>query len=101
MTYGIGIFICSIIVVIGFLCTWISTYTFGSSFSAILRTTRNREIDGIVKARDTVNTDNLSESLGRRKLILKREGERDDGGNRNWNGKVEKRVYFAVCGNED
>jgi len=57
---------------VGIVCIWASGNSFGASFSAILRTTRNMQLDAAVQARDTEGAFPLSKQLGKTKLILRR-----------------------------
>jgi hypothetical protein len=72
IAYGIGIFITGIIVMVGIVCIWASGNSFGASFSTILRTTRNIQLDAAVQARETEGAFPLSKQLGETKLILRR-----------------------------
>ena len=72
ISYGIGISVDIIIVAVGILCIWTSGNSFGASFSTILRTTRNIQLDAVVQARETEGAFPLSKQLGSTKLILRR-----------------------------
>ncbi|PMD36323.1 hypothetical protein L207DRAFT_587331 [Hyaloscypha variabilis F] len=75
IAYGLGILISAIVVIVGIACIWASGNSFGASFSAILRTTRNAQLDTIVPAKETQGTFPLSKELGKTKLILRRQRE--------------------------
>jgi hypothetical protein len=87
LAYGIGIAVTMSVVLVGFACIWTSGASFGSSFSAILRTTRNPDLDAIVPPHETHGTFPISNSLGRTKLVVRRQ-VRDLG--------EEPRTAFAV-----
>ncbi|KAE9371044.1 hypothetical protein N431DRAFT_491492 [Stipitochalara longipes BDJ] len=87
VAYGLGISIATVIVLVGIVCIWASENSFGASFSTILRTTRNIQLDAIVPAKETQGAFPLPEKLGKTKLILRQRGMRtaftvvdDDGG---------------------
>jgi len=73
IAYGLGILTATVIVVVGLICIWTSGNSFGSSFSTILRTTRNTDLDAIVPARETQGAFPMSKQLGETKLILQRQ----------------------------
>lgn len=75
ISYGIGILITTIFVIVGILCIWASGNSFGTSFSTILRTTRNSQLDAIIQAGETEGGFPLSKRLGETKLILRRYGD--------------------------
>ncbi|KAN0096013.1 hypothetical protein V8E51_014818 [Hyaloscypha variabilis] len=75
VAYGLGILISAIVVIVGIACIWASGNSFGASFSAILRTTRNAQLDAIIPAKETQGTFPLSKELGKTKLILRRQRE--------------------------
>jgi hypothetical protein len=85
IAYGVGILIATIIVTMGIVCIWESGNSFGASFSAILRTTRNTQLDAIVPAREAQGAFPLSKQLGKTKLILRRQV-----------GEADMRTAFAV-----
>ncbi|KAE9381012.1 hypothetical protein N431DRAFT_363157 [Stipitochalara longipes BDJ] len=73
IAYGLGILISITLVIVGLICIWASGDSFGASFSAILRTTRNVQLDAIVPAKETHGTFPMSKELGSTKLILRKQ----------------------------
>lgn len=85
--YGVGIFVTMVVIAIGFFILWTSQNSFGASFSAILRSTRNSELDVLITAEDTGDSATMSKRLGQTPLIL--QWELADGA---------KRFFFAIGG---
>jgi len=75
--YGASIFVTGTVVLVGLFCIWSSSEAFAASFSSILRTTRNPQLDAIVQAKETQATVPISKRLGKVKLFL---GRRFHGG---------------------
>ncbi|KAE8452706.1 hypothetical protein EG329_013965 [Mollisiaceae sp. DMI_Dod_QoI] len=90
IAYGLGIFVTTAIVGVGYFCIWVSGNSFGASFSAILRTTRNPELDAIVPAKETHGSFPMSKQLGKTKLIVQRDVY-----------DAELRTAFAVVNNSE
>lgn len=63
IAYGVGILITFAIVIAGVFCRRAISLCFGTSFSAILRTTRNTELDSLVLQDDVGNVGPLSKQL--------------------------------------
>lgn len=55
-------------VVVGFVCIWVSSLSFGSSFSTILRTTRNPELDALLENDENRGAEPLPKGIARSKL---------------------------------
>jgi hypothetical protein len=62
--------IAAILVMTRIVCIWTSGNSFGASFSTIIRTTRDTQLDAIIQARETGGAFPLSKQLGETKLIL-------------------------------
>ncbi|KAH7173160.1 uncharacterized protein B0J16DRAFT_405450 [Fusarium flagelliforme] len=90
IAYGVGFLLTLVIVIFGLLCIRPASASYGSSFSTILRTTRNPDLDTVVPTAETTGAEPLSKHLGNIRLLLRREGEglekSDD----------EKVTFFAV-----
>ena len=82
LAYGIGVFIATAIVVVGFICIWGSSKSFGASFSVILRTTRNPELDALVTSSDTSGAEPISKELAESKIMLQTRVNEVEGGER-------------------
>ncbi|KAF5689603.1 hypothetical protein FCIRC_1298 [Fusarium circinatum] len=76
IAYGLGLLASAIIVVIGLLCIKSASASYAATFSTILRTTRNPDIDTIVPAAETSGAEPLSKQLGDTRLVLRRQGRR-------------------------
>lgn len=90
MAYAIGIGVSALVVLRGCHCLQSSKSSFTSSFSAILRTTRNSQLDAMVSAKDTKDTATISKDLGETELILV---QKVHGG--------ETRAFFEVRSTDD
>lgn len=78
IAYGIGVFITIVVVIVGFVCIYTSSQSYGASFSTILRATRNEKLDELVTTRDTLSSQPLSKKLAQRRLIFKEMNALDD-----------------------
>ncbi|KAK7419752.1 hypothetical protein QQX98_003124 [Neonectria punicea] len=72
IAYGISVFITVVVVLVGFICIWLSSLSFGSSFSTILRTTRNPELDALLNDDGNSGAEPLPKYLAKRKLAFQR-----------------------------
>ncbi|KAH8892357.1 hypothetical protein GQ53DRAFT_619752, partial [Thozetella sp. PMI_491] len=72
IAYGLGFLFATAVVAVAFFLIWASGNSFGASFSVILRTTRNPELDEVVGT-ETQGALPMSKELGRRQLVLRRE----------------------------
>lgn len=73
ISYISGVAATTVCVAVGFACiSKASSEAFGTSFSTILRTTRNPELDGLVPAAETSGAEPLSKGLAAIKLRLVR-----------------------------
>ncbi|KAF4334983.1 hypothetical protein FBEOM_11180 [Fusarium beomiforme] len=79
IAYGIGLVACATIVIIGLLCIKSASASYGNSFSTILRTTRNPDLDTIVPVAETSGAEPLSKDLGDVRLVLRRQGHKVGG----------------------
>ncbi|KAH6990545.1 hypothetical protein BKA56DRAFT_210142 [Ilyonectria sp. MPI-CAGE-AT-0026] len=68
IAYGISASLTFSVVVIGFVCIWVSSLSFGSSFSTILRTTRNPELDTLLENDENRGAEPLPRGIARSKL---------------------------------
>lgn len=68
IAYGASIFTTVIIVAIGLFCIAEVSQSYGISFSTVLRTTRNAELDRLVDANETNSAEPLSERLAKTRL---------------------------------
>ncbi|CAG1963029.1 unnamed protein product [Fusarium graminearum] len=90
VAYGVGLFLAWAIVIIGLLCIKSASASYGSSFSTILRTTRNPEIDKIIPVAETTGAEPLSKNLNNVRLVLRRQGGGPE------SGDDEKATFFTV-----
>ncbi|KAH7190033.1 hypothetical protein BKA60DRAFT_548036 [Fusarium oxysporum] len=79
IAYGMGVLASAIIVIVGLLCIKSASASYATTFSTILRTTRNPDIDTIVPAAETSGAEPLSKHLGDTRLVLRRQGRRLEG----------------------
>ncbi|SCO80616.1 uncharacterized protein FRV6_04829 [Fusarium oxysporum] len=79
IAYGMGVLASAIIVIVGLLCIKSASASYATTFSTILRTTRNPDIDTIVPAAETSGAEPLSKHLGDTSLVLRRQGRRLEG----------------------
>ncbi|EKJ71664.1 hypothetical protein FPSE_08110 [Fusarium pseudograminearum CS3096] len=75
--------------VYGLLCIKSSSSSYTNSFSTILRTTRNPDLDTVISAAETSGAEPLSKTLGNVRLTLRRQGDCLEGGG-------DKATFFAV-----
>ncbi|KAH7155246.1 hypothetical protein B0J13DRAFT_582323 [Dactylonectria estremocensis] len=68
IAYGISVGLTFSVVVIGFICIWVSSLSFGSSFSTILRTTRNPELDSLLRNDENRGAEPLPKGIAKSKL---------------------------------
>ncbi|KAH7186164.1 uncharacterized protein B0J16DRAFT_305840 [Fusarium flagelliforme] len=80
IAYGIGILFSLIVVIFGFLCIKSASASYTNSFSTILRTTRNTDLDTIVTSTETSGAEPLSKEMGNVRLTLRRQGRGLEGG---------------------
>lgn len=66
--YGTGIFATFAVVIVGLACIGASSTSYRSSFSTILRTTRNEELDMLVPRGETSGAERLSNRLAKSNL---------------------------------
>ncbi|QPC71977.1 hypothetical protein HYE68_002729 [Fusarium pseudograminearum] len=78
-----------IAVIYGLLCIKAASASYTNSFSTILRTTRNHDLDTVVPSAETSGTEPLSKNLGNVRLILRRRGNGLEDGD-------DKATFFAV-----
>ncbi|KAF4457781.1 hypothetical protein F53441_354 [Fusarium austroafricanum] len=74
IAYGTGIVFTAFIVTGGLLCIKSASASYANSFSTILRTTRNRDLDTVIPAAETTGAEPLSKHLGNVRLVLRRQG---------------------------
>ncbi|EWZ89434.1 hypothetical protein NW765_015437 [Fusarium oxysporum] len=79
IAYGMGVLASAINVIVGLLCIKSASASYATTFSTILRTTRNPDIDTIVPAAETSGAEPLSKHLGDTRLVLRRQGRRLEG----------------------
>lgn len=79
IAYGLGLLASLVIVIIGLLCIKSASASYATTFSTILRTTRNPDIDTIVSAAETSGAEPLSKQLGDTRLVLRRQGRKLEG----------------------
>ncbi|CVL03247.1 uncharacterized protein FPRN_00055 [Fusarium proliferatum] len=79
IAYGLGVLASAIIVIIGLLCIKSASASYATTFSTILRTTRNPDIDTIVPAAETSGAEPLSKHLGDTRLVLRRQERKLEG----------------------
>ncbi|KAM0540054.1 hypothetical protein ACHAO7_011567 [Fusarium culmorum] len=89
IAYGIGILFSFIVVIYGLLCIKSSSESYTNSFSTILRTTRNPDLDTVIPAAETSGAEPLSKNLGNVRLTLRQQGDCLEGGG-------DKATFFAV-----
>ena len=81
IAYGIGLLFSLIVVIFGLLCIKSASASYTNSFSTILRTTRNHELDAVVPFAETSGAEPLSKNIGNVRLLLRRQGRGlEDGG---------------------
>ncbi|QPC69321.1 hypothetical protein HYE68_000073 [Fusarium pseudograminearum] len=90
VAYGVGLFLAWAIVIVGLLCIKSASASYGSSFSTILRTTRNPDIDKIVPVAETTGAEPLPKHLSNVRLVLRRQEGRPE------SGDEEKATFFTV-----
>jgi len=71
------------------LCIKAADASYTNSFSTILRTTRNPELDAVVPSAETSGAEPLSKHLSSVRLVLRHNGEKSEGGD-------DKTTFFAV-----
>ncbi|TFB03258.1 hypothetical protein CCMA1212_004255 [Trichoderma ghanense] len=69
--YGTGIFVTLAVVIVGLACIGASSNSYKSSFSTILRTTRNEELDLLVPPGETSGAEPLSKHLAKTNLSFR------------------------------
>ncbi|KAJ4115368.1 hypothetical protein NW768_011220 [Fusarium equiseti] len=89
IAYGIGLLFSLIVVIFGLLCIKSASASYTNSFSTILRTTRNPELDAVVPSAETSGAEPLSKHLSNVRLVLRRQGNGLEGGD-------DKSTFFAV-----
>jgi hypothetical protein len=89
IAYGIGILFSLIVVIFGLLCIRSASASYTNSFSTILRTTRNPELDAVVPSAETSGAEPLSKHLSNVRLVLRRQGNGLEGGD-------DQSTFFAV-----
>ena len=94
IAYGIGILFSLIVVIFGLLCIKAASASYTNSFSTILRTTRNPELDAVVPSAETSGAEPLSKHLSNVRLVLRRQGDGLEGGG-------DQYTFFAVDTNPD
>lgn len=93
IAYISGIFMSVVLVATGFYCIKdASLKSFGSSFSTIVRTTRNSELDDIIPAAATSGAQPLPKSLAVTEMMLVRR----PGGHTIGDDKGEDRICFSI-----
>ncbi|EKJ72312.1 hypothetical protein FPSE_07541 [Fusarium pseudograminearum CS3096] len=88
--YGVGLLLAWLIVIVGLLCIKSASASYRSSFSTILRTTRNPDIDNIIPITESTGAEPLSKHLSNVRLVL----QRQEGGPES--GDDEKATFFTV-----
>lgn len=68
------------VVVYGLLCIKSASASYANSFSTILRTTRNSDLDVVIPAAETSGAEPLSKNLGNVWLVLRQQGNGLEGG---------------------
>lgn len=68
LSYSLAIFVAFIILLFGLRALWINRVSHSSSFSAILSTTRNAELDALVQGNIALGAQPLEKSLAKQKL---------------------------------
>ncbi|CEI63337.1 hypothetical protein FVEN_g132 [Fusarium venenatum] len=89
IAYGIGILFSMIIVIYGLLCIKSASASYANSFSTILRTTRNPDLDTVIPTAETSGAEPLSKNIGNIRLMLRRQGSGLEG-----DGEIS--TFFAV-----
>lgn len=89
IAYGIGILFSLIVVIFGLLCIKSASSSYTNSFSTILRTTRNSELDAVVPSAETSGAELLSKHLSNVRLVLRRQGN-------GLEGDDDQSTFFAV-----
>ncbi|KAM0229609.1 hypothetical protein ACHAPO_009873 [Fusarium lateritium] len=89
IAYGIGILFSMIIVIYGLLCIKSASASYANSFSTILRTTRNPDLDAVVPTAETSGAEPLAKNIGKIRLKLRRQGGTLE-------GDCETSTFFAV-----
>ncbi|KAK1256362.1 hypothetical protein MKX07_008621 [Trichoderma sp. CBMAI-0711] len=80
IAYGTGIFVTLAVVIVGLACIGASSNAYKSSFSTILRTTRNEELDLLVPAGETSGAEPLSKDLAETNLSFRHHAPPPGGG---------------------
>lgn len=70
LAYGIAILFTLVGVILGFWCLSVNGGSYSNSFSTVLRTTRNSQLDTLVRTSETTGADPLPHHLGRTKVSL-------------------------------
>ena len=89
IAYGIGLLFSLIVVMFGLLCIKSASASYTNSFSTILRTTRNPELDAVVPSAESSGAEPLSKHLSHVRLVLRRKGHSLEGGG-------DSATFFAV-----
>ncbi|RFN48804.1 hypothetical protein FIE12Z_6859 [Fusarium flagelliforme] len=89
IAYGLGIAFSLIVVIFGLLCIKSASASYTNSFSTIVRTTRNPELDAVVPSAETSGAEPLSKHLSCVRLVLRRNGKGLEGGD-------DKATFFAL-----
>jgi hypothetical protein len=89
IAYGIGIMFSFVVVIYGLLCIKSASASYANSFSTILWTTRNPDIDTVITTTETSGAEPLPKHLGNVRLLLRRQGNDSEGGG-------DKAAFFAV-----
>lgn len=89
IAYGIGLLFSLIVVMFGLLCIKSASASYTNTFSTILRTTRNPELDAVVPSAETTGAEPLSKHLSNVRLVLRRQGNGLGGGD-------DQATFFAV-----
>jgi hypothetical protein len=76
IAYRLGVLASAIIASIGLICIKSASACYETSFSTILRTTRNPDLDTIIPTAETSGAEPLSKHLGNIRLVLRRQGRR-------------------------
>lgn len=79
IAYGLGVVASTALCIVGLVCISSAEASYGSSFSTILRTTRNPDLDALVPAAETSGAEPLSKELCKTRLVLQRGRMKVDG----------------------
>ncbi|KAH7227133.1 uncharacterized protein BKA55DRAFT_599159 [Fusarium redolens] len=79
IAYGLGILASAIVIIIGLLCIKSASASYATSFSTILRTTRNPDLDTMIPTAKTTGAEPLSRHVGDMRLVLRRQRRRLEG----------------------